>query len=225
MTFIADPRQIVPTTIDAASQYDGAVSGSAYRQLTLHCSPQQLSRLSTYFVDSVNQDRGDRLFYDVGTLCIFSDQVPIQTQSLGKLRFDYELELLQPVAVTEVGQFTDYLSNSPSKPYDEITTNNLEDSLYVSPSVPTRIYASRPGTYDIQNYIKYDTGVPSVTYSYSNSTMSSLGSFVNGSAATGLHTWVVTAEQVALGAYFTLTQALSATALTVIKTQIAKIAL
>lgn len=139
----------MPTTIDAASQYDGAVSGSAYRQLTLHCSPQQLSRLSTYFVDSVNQDRGDRLFYDVGTLCIFSDQVPIQTQSLGKLRFDYELELLQPVAVTEVGQFADYLSTSPSKPYDDITTNNLEDSLYVSPSVPTRIYASRPGTYDI----------------------------------------------------------------------------
>lgn len=77
MIFIADPRQIVPTTIDAASQYDGAVSGSAYKQLTLHCTHQQLSRMSTYFVDSINQDRGDRLFYDVGTLCIFSDQVPI----------------------------------------------------------------------------------------------------------------------------------------------------
>ncbi len=137
------------------------------------------------------------MFYDVGTLCIFSDQVPIQTQSLGKLRFDYELELMQPVAVTEVGQFVDYLSTSPSKPYNEITTNNLEDSLYVSPSVPTRIYASRPGIYDISNYIMYDTGVPSVAYNYVNSTMNTLGLFTNGTAATGLHTWTVTAEQVA----------------------------
>jgi hypothetical protein len=162
MTFIADPRQIVPTTIDAASQYDGAVSGSAYRQLTLHCSPQQLSRLSTYFVDSINQDRGDRLFYDVGTLCIFSDQVPIQAQSLGKLRFDYELELLQPVAVTEVGQFVDYDSTISTKPYNEATINNLEDSLYVSSAYPLRVYASRPGTYEISNYIQYNSGVPSV---------------------------------------------------------------
>lgn len=176
-------------------------------------------------MDSINQDKGDRLFYDVGTLCIFSDQVPIQTQSLGKLRFDYELELLQPVATTEVGQFANYLGNTPSKPYGDITTNNLEDSLYVSSSVPTRIYASRPGTYDISNYIMYNTGTPSVVYSYANSVMNTLGTFVNGTAATGLHTWIVTAEQVALGAYITLTTALSASALTIIKTQITKTSL
>ena len=73
MIFIADPRQIIPTTVDAASQYDGAVSGSAYKQLTLNLSSQQLSRLDTYFVDAPNQTKGDTLFYDVGTLCIFSD--------------------------------------------------------------------------------------------------------------------------------------------------------
>lgn len=65
--------------MDAASQYDGSVSGSAYKQLTMTCSHEQLSRLNTYFVDSPNQTKGDALLYDVGILCVFSDQVPVQT--------------------------------------------------------------------------------------------------------------------------------------------------
>jgi len=71
----------------------------------------------------------------------------------------------------------------------------------------------------------YNTGVPSVVYTVVNGTMNTLGTFINGTAAAGLHTWIVTAEQAALGAYITLTTALSASALTIIKTQIAKISL
>lgn len=60
---------------------------------------------------------------------------------------------MQPVSVTEVGQFAEFEGTLYNKPYDSSTINNLSDSLYVMSTAANRIYASRAGTYEIQNYI------------------------------------------------------------------------
>jgi len=75
-------------------------------------------------------------------------------------------------------------------------TDNLEDSLYIKSSEPTRIYTNRPGTYEIETYINYNSGVPSTQLSSVGGIMTMLAQFSNGTGSEGLSKflWQVTAE-------------------------------